>query len=97
MIDPSAVFTEGFASLDGEGTRLWEFYLDIIGHACGACGQDNDSRSEEYRFRYSMGDEDNRLATSLPNIEEFEIHLFSGECVESAERLVHQYELRIVN
>src|SRR5215831_20487522 len=52
---------------------------------------------QEYCFANAVGHEDDGLAVGLPDTQQLDAHLISGDCVQSAERLVHEKDAGIVN
>ena len=54
-------------------------------------------RGEEYGFLDRVGHEQDGLAAFAPDPQHFEVHLFAGQRVERAERLVHQDQFWIVD
>ena len=54
-------------------------------------------RAEEHRFLDRVGDEDDGLAAFAPDPQHLQVHLFAGQRVERAERLVHQDQFRVVD
>src|SRR5258708_19279809 len=70
---------------------------EIVGHARGAGGEDDDPGAEKPRLSYPVGDKDNGFLRLLPDAQQLEVHLLARERVERAERLVHEDELGIVD
>ena len=68
LIDPPAVFAEGFAGLDVERARRGQFDPDIVGHARRPRRQHDDAGAEKDRLGDAVGDEDDRLAALLPDV-----------------------------
>src|SRR6266511_142550 len=97
VIDASRIFAELLIELDVERARMWQLDAKIVGHARRPGGEYDDPRAEKDSLLDAVRDENDSLARLLPDAQELEIHLFARQCVEGAERLIHQNDLGIVH
>ena len=72
--------------------RLRQVDIDDLPKAPGMGGQHQNLLTEEHRFGNRMGDEQDRRAGFLPDVEDLEIEHVAGHLVERPERLVHQQQ-----
>ena len=78
------------------GRRAWPGQVDgpLGGDAPGAGGHDHHPVAEDRRLGHRVGDEQDRRAGLLPQLEQQVAHVGAGDLVERGERLVHQQDRR---
>ena len=70
---------------------------DVVYDACGSLAHHHDAIRQKNRFRDTVRDEDHRFAIPLPDAQQLEIHLVAGHGIQSAERLIHEQQVRILD
>ncbi len=78
------------------GPRTRQVDVDDFLNAAGACRHHQDAVGQQQRFGNRVGDEQHRLRTLGPDIQQLQAQLVAGQGVECRERLVHQQDFRVV-
>ncbi len=58
-------------------------------------GQQQDAVTDHQRFLDGVGDEKQREADFIPQLEQLFLHLAAGQCIQRGERFVHQQDFRL--
>src|SRR5262250_379422 len=90
-----AVRLELRVELELDGPRPGQVDLDDARQPPRPRRHDHDLVGQQDRLGDRVRDEEDGLAAHLPDPQELEAHLFAGQRVERAERLVHQEQARI--
>ena len=78
-----------------EVPRSWDVDLDDLTDASRVGAHHDDPIGEQDGLVELVGDEDDRLAVPVPDLEQFGLHDLAGLRVECCERLVHQEHRRV--
>src|SRR5580704_17886494 len=97
LIDPPRIGAELVRGLDRQRTGERQQNRKIFGHPRRPRGEDGAMRAEEHGFLDRVGDEDDGLAALAPDSQHFQVHLLARQCVQRAERLVHQDQFGVMD
>ncbi len=80
-----------------EAARPRQVDRDGLENASGPRRHHHHMIGEQHRLADAVSDEQHGLVRAHPQPLQLEIELVAGECVERAERLIHQQELRLLD
>src|SRR5680860_74419 len=81
-------------SLSGLKRPITDIDRDIRGESPRARRHHDHPLGEEHCFGDGVGDENDRLARLVPDVEHLGLHVLPGHLVKSAERFIHEQERR---
>ena len=69
--------------------------IDDLPHLAGTPRHHDDAVRQKHGLANTMGYEQHRLPGFLPHCKQIGLHLFAGQRIERAERLIHQQHGRV--